>query len=239
MLYFQSGSGLFSLLPPPKNSSSAEKSGFVPHILLSKKEKPSTSSMLSKNKATPSSTPLKTTTPPISALTASEDQESDDENVSAKDSSNTASKCDFFWLDDLASKNETIVENPVLAPVKNGTFLQDLSSQLPCSSNSSIGQTYLNETNEDLHLQQHQQLPAVNVHQVEGNTDYISSEQQWQLIEESDGSKETLLNDKEVSLFFFPLSTIYIKRNCQNHENFNFRFLVDLHILRCPKHILT
>lgn len=213
MLYFQSGSGLFSLLPPPKNSPSAEKSGFVPHILLSKKEKSSTSSVLSKNKSIPASTPLKNAITPTSALTASEEQESDDENVFAKDSSNIASKCDFFWLDDLASKNETIVENPVSTPVKSGTFFQDLSSQLPCSSNSSIEQTHLNETNEDLYLQPHQQLPAVNVHQVEGNTDYISSEQQWQLIEESDNPKETLLNDREVSFIFF-FYILYMKRNC-------------------------
>lgn len=179
----------------------------MPHILLSKKEKPLASSTISKNKATPASTPLKTTTPPTSALTASDEQESDDESVSAKDSSNAASRCDFFWLDDLASKNETIVANPVLAPVKSGTSLQDLTSQLPCSSNSSINQTYLNETNKDLYLRHHQQLPAINVPQVEGNTDYISSEQQWQIIEDgygnnsSDGSKETLLNDKEVSFF--------------------------------------
>lgn len=173
----------------------------MPHILLSKREKPLTSAALSKNKTTPASTPLKTTTPSTSALTASEEQESDDENVSAKDISNTASKCDFFWLDDLASKNETIVENPVLVPVKSATLLQDLSSQLPSSSNSSIDQTYLNETNEDLYLQK-QQLSTINV-QVEGNTDYISSEQQWQLSEESDGSKNTLLNDKEVSFYFY------------------------------------
>lgn len=185
----------------------------MPHILLSKKEKTLTPSTISKNKATPASTPLKTTTSPTSTLTASEEQESDDENVSIKDSSNATSKCDFFWLDDLASKNETIIKNPVLTPVKSSTFLQGFSSQLPCSSNSSIDQTYLNETNGDLY--QHQQLPSVNVPQVEENTDYISSEQQWQLTEDSydnnliDGSKETLLNDKEVS-FFFSFSSIYI-----------------------------
>lgn len=222
---FQSGSGLFSLLPPPKNTPSINKPGFVPHILSSKKEKSSVVPTQSKNvnstlpitssiSASTISSSSASTSSNLASSNTPEDQDSDEESICVKDDdSDAVPSNDFFWLDELASKNTVKKEDPKnnSAAFLTNTINQDFTYKLLSTSNKSLPvkpdlynpqHVNINESKVDSYSQQYQQLSGTDTHKTEEKLAEFSHQEQFQPLEDDSGNEyvndpKTLLKDKE------------------------------------------
>lgn len=197
---------MFSILPPPKNSSTLSKPGFIPHIFSSKKEKTIVEPSQS-NKTVASSIAVSSTNPSTSSALIPDDQESDDEGVCTKDNTNVASGSDFFWLDDLATKNEVKKKEHKLFSdaFKISSSIQDVT-KLPSIQSCVTTEVYPDEQVETYpHQQESMENASEDAHSGYG----FSAEQQSQSFHDNSVNESisdpttTLFHNKEVSRFHF------------------------------------
>lgn len=150
---FQSGSGLFSLLPPPKNSATLTKPGFMPYVLKSKKEPTPSSSIKKQPKQLVTSKKCEASRNQTASVSSDQDSDDDISNLTAKSSEQDSAPVlaqNFFSLEDSKSKgsiskfSSSDYLSTHLSPApsdKDKAFIDEQPNELSSKSTTSENET--------------------------------------------------------------------------------------------------